>query len=201
MIKHVAQFSDKPGATGTDGREGAPKRFRQCPGVLTASNFVPSFLGIARGAGRRCARASAGGEKDVPPRYPSKPVSSARSRPSAGGTGQLVAALVLGVAGMALDPDPRDLVWLGGRDQALPEVDVLDGLLARGLPPAAKPPADPVLREGVDHVLRVRRHCDRARPAQSLERGDGTHELHAVVGGAPVAGAELALEGAPSGPV
>src|SRR6187399_453712 len=63
--------------------------------------------------------------------------------------GEFVGALVLDVAGVALDPAPVDLVAVAGGVEALPQLDVLDGCLGGGLPavllPAVNPFADAVL--------------------------------------------------------
>ncbi len=52
---------------------------------------------------------------------------------------QLVGALVLRVSGVALDPVPLHLMPVHGSVQALPQVGVLDRLLAGGLPAVALP--------------------------------------------------------------
>ena len=71
------------------------------------------------------------------------------------GAGQPVAALVVGVAGMALHPHPLDPVRLGGGDQRLPQVGVLHRLPVRRLPAVALPALDP-LGQAVHHVSTCR---------------------------------------------
>src|SRR5262245_10484865 len=56
---------------------------------------------------------------------------------------QLVGALVLGVAGMALHPMPFDVMGLECLVEPLPEIDVLDRLLVGGAPAVALPAVDP----------------------------------------------------------
>src|SRR3546814_8923645 len=65
-----------------------------------------------------------------------------------------VRALVLGMAGMALDPVPDDLVRRHRIGQALPEVDILDGLLRRRLPAVAPPAVDPP-GDAVAQIVRI----------------------------------------------
>src|ERR1700722_3865644 len=113
--------------------------------------------------------------------------------------GQLVGALVARVAGVTLDPVPADLVRCHRGDEALPQVDVLDRLLGRGLPavalPSGQPPGDPV-----EHVLAVGVELDRDRSAERLEGGDRGQQLHSVVRGRPIAAVQLLHHGAVSQP-
>src|SRR3546814_1070163 len=67
-----------------------------------------------------------------------------------------VGAFVVGVAGMALDPHPLDPVALGGGDERLPEIGVLDRFLRRGLPAVLAPAVDQI---GRAHVRRVGKEC------------------------------------------
>src|SRR5215472_4213215 len=96
------------------------------------------------------------------------------------------------MAGMAADPEELDLMAFHGRLQALPEIDILDRLLVRGLPaialPAVQPAGDPLLQIA---AVGVKPHD--GGTLQGLERGDGSHQLHAIVGGGPLPALELAL--------
>ena len=56
---------------------------------------------------------------------------------------QFIGALVVIMAGMALDPVPADLVAMERRIEPLPEFDVLHRLLVGGLPAIALPAVDP----------------------------------------------------------
>src|SRR6202044_1063004 len=96
------------------------------------------------------------------------------------------------VAGVALDPVPGDLVRRHRRDEALPQVNVLDRLLGGGLPPVALPARQP-LGDPVEHVLAVGVELHRYRPAERLERRDRGEQLHPVVRGRPVAAMPLRL--------
>ena len=62
---------------------------------------------------------------------------------------QRIAALVLGMAGVALDPDELHVMRLLGLEHALPQIGVLHRLLLRVLPPALEPAVHPVLVERV----------------------------------------------------
>src|SRR5690242_12911012 len=74
----------------------------------------------------------------------------------------------------------------------MPQLGVLNGLLARGLPPVLLPPVDPA-SDPFEHVLAVRMERDAARLDQRLERADRGGQLHAVVGGRRVRAGQLLL--------
>src|SRR5579859_8294321 len=65
--------------------------------------------------------------------------------------GQRVGTLVLGMAGMALDPDPFDLMALQGLFERQPQIDVLHRLLVGRFPAVALPAVD----EARDAVLQI----------------------------------------------
>jgi hypothetical protein len=126
---------------------------------------------------------------------------------------QLVGALVLGMSGVALDPDPFDRVLRGQAVQFAPQVLVLHRLLARRLPAAPLPAVDP-LADALLHVLRIGVHPRRHRALQGAQGLDHGGHFHAVVGSdllaaeqfpfgialaqdcAPAAGAGIAAAGA-----
>ena len=91
---------------------------------------------------------------------------------------------------MPLHPHERHVVRLLGRQQTLPQIVVLHGLLLRVLPAALEPAVNPMLVEGVHHVLRVGVQRDGAR---ALEHFETRHHGHAVVRGALVALRQLLL--------
>ena len=104
--------------------------------------------------------------------------------------GQFVGALVLVVAGMALDPVPLHLVTQAGGVEALPQLDVLDGLAVGGLPAVLLPAVNP-LADAVLHVLGVGVQVDVRGALERLQRRDGGEQLHAVVGGLRLAALQL----------
>src|SRR5882724_5564767 len=96
--------------------------------------------------------------------------------------GELVGALVLVMAGVALDPVPAHLVRLQRRIEPLPQLGVLDRLLVRGAPAVFLPAMDPA-GDALAHILAVGIEIDLARLFQRLQRRDRGHQFHAVVGG------------------
>src|SRR5581483_8476086 len=110
--------------------------------------------------------------------------------------GQAVRRLVAGVAGMALDPAPVDLVARGRRVQPLPQVLVLHRFLVGGAPAAGLPARQPFVEALLD-VDRVGVERHRAGLAQRLQGGDRRHHLHAVVGGERFAATEFFLVAVP----
>src|SRR5262249_19780664 len=96
--------------------------------------------------------------------------------------GEVVGALVLGVAGVALDPEPLPLVPLAGRIQPHPQIDVLDRLLLLGLPAVAFPARQP-LRDALPQVHAVGEQVHAVWTGQALQPPDRGHDLHAVVRG------------------
>src|SRR5262245_36503040 len=85
--------------------------------------------------------------------------------------GQRVRALVLRVAGVALDPMPLDVVLRGERVELAPQVFVLHRLLVRGAPAFSLPIADP-RGDALHHVDRIGVELDAAAALQRLERAD-----------------------------
>src|SRR5437764_651268 len=83
----------------------------------------------------------------------------------------LVGALVLVMAGMALDPVPAHLVRLQRLIEALPQLDILDRLLVRGAPAVALPTVDPT-RDALPHVLAVGIEIDLAGLLQRFQGRD-----------------------------
>jgi len=105
-------------------------------------------------------------------------------------------------------------VAAAGLVQAPPQVFILDWLLVSGLPAPGLPAANP-FSHALHDVFAVGVQIDAAGPFQRLQRHDGRHQFHAVVGGqslaapefllmaaaglqdgAPAAGARVALAGA-----
>ena len=95
---------------------------------------------------------------------------------------QLVGALVLVVAGVALDPVPAHLMLVQRGVQPLPEVDILDRLLVGGPPAVPLPAMDPA-GDALMDILAVGVEIDGARLLQGFQRRDRRHQFHAVVGG------------------
>ena len=107
------------------------------------------------------------------------------------GHGQLVAAFVLRVACVALDPDVGDLVP-GFLLQCLcPEVRVQGGGAICFFPAPALPVFGPALLKPVDDILAVGAQPYLARLLELAQCFDKGCQLHAVVGGAVVAAAQL----------
>lgn len=109
-----------------------------------------------------------------------------------GGVGEGVAAFVFGVAGVAFDPEPGDVVGLGREVESFPEVSVLEVLVVGARPVARLPSAEPAFGHGVDEVAGVGGEGDFAGGGECLEAGDGGEEFHAVVGGARESAGEFA---------
>src|SRR5690349_5220461 len=103
---------------------------------------------------------------------------------------ELIGALVLGMAGVALDPVPADLVRLQRGVETLPELDILHRLLVGGAPAVALPAVDPA-GDALPDILAVGVEIDGARLLQRLERGDRRHQFHLVVGGVTLAAVQL----------
>ena len=94
--------------------------------------------------------------------------------------GQRVAAVVVHIVGVPLDPDKLHLVRLQQGVERLPEVGVFQ--LALLAPPALLlPAAQPAEVDGVGQILTVRIQRHLTRLAQALQRGDRAEQLHAVV--------------------
>lgn len=107
---------------------------------------------------------------------------------------EFVAAFVEGVAGVAFDPFPIDLVDCDGGVEALPEVFVEDGFFVGFFPAAFFPAVEPVLGEGVDEVFGVGVDGDVTGFGEEFEGADGGHEFHAIVGGMIVGSVDLLAE-------
>ena len=106
-----------------------------------------------------------------------------------GGDCELVAALVLGMAGVALEPIERDAVTAVHGVEAEPQVHVL--LLGET---GAFPGFEPAFVHGFDHVRGIAPDMDlRIVPADGLEALDDRQEFHPVVGGEAVAFRDLLL--------
>lgn len=99
-----------------------------------------------------------------------------------GELGEFVAALVFGVAGVAFDPLPDDLVTADGVVEGAPEVGIFHGLFGGGFPLVAFPAEEP-LGDAVADVLGVGVQGDGAGFGEELEGLDGGAQFHAVVGG------------------
>ena len=110
------------------------------------------------------------------------------------GSCKLVTAFVEFMARVAFDPDKRKRMRFGSLKQPLPQIDVFHGLFIGGFPAALNPAVDPVLVEGIHHILRVRVDFNLARAGKHLKCCDDAQDFHTVVGGVLVAGTELARE-------
>ena len=87
---------------------------------------------------------------------------------------------------MAFHPMEADVVGLFRFQKTFPQVGVLYWLLLGVFPSAFEPSFNPVLVEGVYHVLRIGVHFNGARAFECFQPGDNSQKLHAVVGGAGV---------------
>src|SRR5215213_901220 len=94
---------------------------------------------------------------------------------------QLVAAVVLGVVGVAFGPAPGDLVLAGEGQEFLPQFGILDRLLLLG-PPAVALPADDPGGDAVLDVLAVGDHRHAAAAIEQAQPLDRRAQLHPVVG-------------------
>src|SRR4029077_14882194 len=74
---------------------------------------------------------------------------------------QLIGALVLLMAGGALDPVPAHLMRLQRRVEALPQLGILDRLLVAGAPAVLLPAMNPP-RDALAHILAVGGEVDHA---------------------------------------
>src|SRR5713101_3478876 len=112
------------------------------------------------------------------------------------GAGEGVCSVVQLVAAVAGDLVPGDVVALDFRQERLPEVAVVHGLLL-GIAPAVLPPAlVPLVAEAVHHVGAVAVDRDRAMSRQRAQAFDRACQLHALVGGGGLAAGKLDLAAA-----
>src|SRR6478735_6839953 len=96
------------------------------------------------------------------------------------------------MAAVAFDPVPLNPVRLGGVEQLLPQLGILDRLLVRRAPAVAAPAVDP-LGDPVADVIAVRIERDPARLLEGLQRANRRDQLHSVVGRRRLATADLAF--------
>ncbi len=118
--------------------------------------------------------------------------SRGRGESLAGGYRECVAAIVLFVRCVSLDPDPLDGMKLCKPEEFLPEILVENRLPGGCLPTVFLPLREPALDEGVVNVLGVGVEDDLAGHLQSLECPDRAREFHAVVGGVGFSAREFA---------
>src|SRR5262245_804989 len=104
--------------------------------------------------------------------------------------GDLVGALVVVMAVMALDPVPAYVVALSRLLEPLPQLDIAHRLLIRRAPAIPLPVLDPS-GDAAAQIVRVGVEIDVRRRLQRLERGDRGHQLHTVVGGVLLAALQL----------
>ena len=105
---------------------------------------------------------------------------------------QTVTHFVLAMTCMAFNPLPADIVTAGGRIEAFPEIDVFDWLLLRRDPSVTLPAFHPE-RHAVFKILAVGMQDHVAGVLQTLQRNQGAHHLHPIVGRAVEALRKLAL--------
>ena len=105
---------------------------------------------------------------------------------------QLVRTLVLGMAGMPLDPLPMNRMARLRRVQPLPQVGILDRLLVGGSPAVPLPAVNP-LRHAIFHIGAVGDDGDLADTRQGFQGADRRHQFHAVIGGIGLTAGKLAL--------
>ncbi len=108
-----------------------------------------------------------------------------------GFVGEFVAAFVIGVTGVTLDPVPVNFVVRGGGVEFAPEIGVFDRLLRTGAPAVAFPTSDP-LADALANVLRVGVKVDLAGFFEDMQCFDGSLQLHTVIRRGGDAAVELA---------
>src|SRR5262245_33125074 len=94
------------------------------------------------------------------------------------------------MAGVPAQPVPLDLVGHARRIEPLPQVGIRHRRLGRRLPAPLLPGDDP-LADALLDVFGVGVEIDAGGMLQGFERGDGGHQLHAVVGRQRLAAADL----------
>lgn len=96
------------------------------------------------------------------------------------------------MTGMTFNPLPADIVTAGGRIETFPEIDVFDWLLLRRDPSVTLPAFHPE-RHAVFKILAVGMQDHIAGVLQTLQRNQGAHHLHPIVGRALETLRKLAL--------
>src|SRR5579862_819687 len=105
---------------------------------------------------------------------------------------QFVAAIVVGMGGVAFGPRPGGVVPGSGRFQMFPKVAIDHGLFLAGHPVSPLPVWHP-FGDAVLQILGVRDHLYSARLFEGIQTFDGRRQLHAVVGGVRRKPIQLAL--------
>ena len=98
------------------------------------------------------------------------------------GSCKLVASFIFGMTGMATHPMPFNIMRAGRFEQPLPKIPVGDILALTVFPPFFNPSVNPLGHPFFD-ILRIGGDVYRARSGQRFESGDGTEQLHAIIGG------------------
>src|SRR5262245_8462931 len=104
--------------------------------------------------------------------------------------GELVGALVVVMAVMALDPVPAYVVALSRLLEPLPQLDIAQRLLIRGAPAIPLPALDPS-GDAAAQIVRVGLAIDGRTRLHRRAVGRRSHQLHAVVGGVLLAALQL----------
>jgi len=104
---------------------------------------------------------------------------------------QSVAALIFRVSGMALYPVECDLVLFKQRQQPLPEVNVQRRLFVGLYPVLFLPAIDPAFCNAVYNISAVGGEYHLTGFFQSLQSGNDSQELHAVIGSVCIAAGKL----------
>ena len=105
---------------------------------------------------------------------------------------QTVTHFVLAMTCMAFNPLPADIMTTGGHVETFPEIHVFDWLLLRRDPSVTLPAFHPE-RHAVFKILAVGMQDHVAGVLQTLQRNQGAHHLHPIVGRAVEALRKLAL--------
>ncbi len=105
---------------------------------------------------------------------------------------QYVGALVHNVTGVTAQPVPADLMRVHRGIEPLPQIDILDRLFV-GRTPAITFPSRQIGHHAIAEVLTIGVQIDPARPLERFKRGNGGHQLHAIVGGVCLTAFELFL--------
>ena len=99
---------------------------------------------------------------------------------------------------MALDPVDMDLVLLEAGIQPLPQVHIEDRRLIGLFPATLFPVDEPSLGHGLGDVLRIGIKLNDAGVIEGFKCRNGTHQLHAVVGGLRLAARQLLFDAVPA---